>query len=224
MAGDAHRGWLDALSSLHLAGLVAALFPGSLPMRLGTAARRPPEPHALTRLLVAYYRGDGDVEAGLRRLRADRMAIHRAGDGATARQIVARLRLATPELGPLGLIERSEGELVLRTHGAESPLDPSLLELERLAIDGVWYERRMVTVRALAAATNALLAARGLRTRFVPLATAQDTEAWAALEPADALVLDAAGLLAEPLDDIRILACWNRGPLVVYDAAARRVA
>lgn len=216
MARDAHRGWLDAVSSLHTAGLAAALFPASLPARLGSAAHRPPEPFALTRLLEAYYRGDGDIEAGLSRLRSDRMVLHREGDRATARQIVARLRLAAPELGPLALIERSDDELVMRTQGAVEPVAAELLEVERFRIDGAAFERRTITVRALVAATNALLARRGRPERFVPLATCDAVEGWVALEPADALVLDAARLLAEPLDAIRVLACWNRGPLVVY--------
>lgn len=223
MHRDAHRGWLDIVSSLHTAGLASALLPTSLPMRLGSAVQRPPEPWALTRLLEGYYRGDGDVEAGLGRLRGDRMVLHRAGDGATARQIVARLRLATSELGPLGLIERPSGELVLRTQGGQEPIAGELLEVERFHLDGEAYERRTVTVRALASATNALLALRGRPHRFVPLATCDAVEGWVAIEPADALVLDDAGLLAEPLDAVRVLACWTRGPLLVCDPT-RRVA
>lgn len=223
MPREPHRGWLDALASLHTAGLASALFPASLSARLGGAGARPPEPWAFTRLLEGYYRGDGDVEAGLARLRGDRAVLHREGDGATARQIVARLRLAAPELGPLGLIERSRGDLVLRTQGAQEPLGADLLAVERFSIDGEPFERRTVTVRALAAATNALLAFRGQPHRFVPLATCDAVEAWVAVEPTDVLVLEAARLLAEPLDAIRVLAHWHRGPMVVYNAR-RRVA
>lgn len=220
---EIHPGWMEAVGALHTAGLATALFPASLPTRLGDAATRPPEPWALTSLLERYYRGDGDVDAGLMRLRHDRMVIHRQEDRATAREVVARLRLAAAELGPLALIEEPDGRLVLRTHGAYQPLHPALLESERLDVDGVPFERRTIEVRALVGATNALLSQRDLPVRFVPLALRDGVEAYAGLLPADALVLDAAGLLAEPLDAVRALARWDRGPLVVYDPA-RRVA
>lgn len=222
-ANPIHGGWLALLQALQTAGLAMALRPISLPRRLAAAASRPPEPHALTALLEAYYRGDGDVEAGLRRLRADRMVIHREGDGATARQLVARLRLACPEIGPLVLIEEQGGPLVLRTSDARTVLGLDVLDSESMVLDGTRYEQRTVAVRTLVGAANFLLSQRRIRTRFLPLTVAEGVEAYVGLEPADALVLDAAGLLDEPFDAIRSLAAWDRGPLIVYDPA-RRVA
>lgn len=218
-----HAGWRTLLSALHTADLALGLFPATLSPRLGPSAERPPEPWALTQLLERYYRGDGDVDTALARLRQDRVVLHREGDRATARQIVARLRLAAPELGPLGLIEETEGELVLRTSGAQEPLAKELLEDERFEMNGEKYTRRTVTVRALVAATNVLLARRGITRRFVPIAVCEAAECYVAIAPADALVLDASGLLDEPLDEVRALARWNEGPLVVFDPA-RRVA
>ncbi len=225
VAHQTHPRWREVLEGLHRAGLAKALFPASLPARLGSAATRPPEPNALTALLDAYYRGDGDVDAGLVRFRTDRIVLHRERDRATARQIVARLRLAAPELGPLGLIEESGGRLVLRTYAAQEALAPQLLEREPLVLDGVPFERRTIEVRSLVVATNTLLSRRQIPFRFVPLALADSVEAYVALDPADVLVLDAEGLLDEPLDAVRAMARWDRGPLVVYDPnATRRVA
>ena len=218
-----HAGWRTLLSALHTADLALGVSPATLAPRLGSSAQRPPEPSALTQLLERYYRGDGDVDTGLARLRHDRVVLHRERDRATARQIVARLRLAAPELGPLGLIEAGDGDLVLRTFAAQEPLAKELLDDERFAIDGEIYTRRTVTIRALVEATNVLLARRSIGRRFVPLAVCETAECYVAIAPADVLVLDAASLLDEPLDEVRALARWNEGPLVVFDAA-RRVA
>jgi hypothetical protein len=208
-----HPGWVSLLGALHGAGLGTAILTTSLAMRLGAAAKRPPEPSVLTRMLDEYYRGDGNVDVGLVRVRGDRLVLHREGDRATARQIVARLRLALPALGPLGLIEGRDGELVLRTQGTQEPLSPELLEEERLVIDGAVYSQRTVTVRALVAATNVLLSRRRITHRFVPLTLADGIEGYVALGPADTVLLEAEGLLDEPLDELRTFGCWDRAPL-----------
>jgi len=219
-----HPAWAELVQALQTAGIARELALASLPARLDEAAQEFPEPSGLTEVLDGYYRGDGDVDAGLRRVREDRYVCVRERGGATARQVVARLRLACPEIGPLGLVDDDQDRLVLRTSGAQVPFPFDAVEEHSLRVDDTLYVRRNVTVRALVHATNLLLAARDIPHRFLPLDVDEETEIYVALEAADALVLEAVGLFDTPLGALRAFAGWDRGPMVSFDGRERRVA
>ncbi len=218
-----HRDWERFVRSLQSAGLLSELTLESIPERLGAHADEAPDAISTSLLFERYYRGDGDLEAGLRRIRADRYVAHRERDRATAREIVARLRLAIPEIGPLGLVEE-DGVLKLRTFRAQAVLPDALVDEDHMTVMDTVYVRRTVTVRTLVAATNELLRQRNLIHRFVPLDGVDGEEAYVAVEPADALILDSVDALEAPLSALRPFAGWSKGPLVVFPPPTRSVA
>lgn len=209
-----HVEWRRYVEAFHTVGLAQELDIQTLPARLGDPARGTPTSEDVSRLLDGYYRGDGDAEAGMRRTRADRYVTHHAGDRSTARQIVARLRLAVPEIGPLALVDEDarrepSSAISLRTFRRKAPLPRRELDSESFEHSGLLYVRRTITVRALVAATNALLASRGIARRFLPLDGTDELEAYVALEPGDAAVLDLVDAFAAPLDELRAFAGWG---------------
>lgn len=209
-----HVEWRRYLEAFHTVGLGTELEVQSLPARLGEPARAVPTSEHVARLLDTYYRGDGDVETGMRRARADRYVTHHASDRSTARQIVGRLRIAVPEIGPLALVDEDARRdrptaLSLRTFRRRAPLPTRELDAEQFEHSGLLYVRRTITVRALVAATNALLASRGIARRFLPLDGTEECESYLGLEPGDAAVLDLVDAFAAPLDELRAFAGWG---------------
>lgn len=216
---DSHRAWDRLVRAFQSAGLLSELPISSIVARLGAAYHSAPDGVATASLLEPYYRGDGDVEAGLRRIRQDRYVVHRARDTATAREIVARLRLALPEIGSLGLVEEN-GRLFLRTFGAQAELPEAVVDEDQLMVKDTVYVRRIVNVHTLVAATNDLLRQRAISHRFLPLDAREDEEVYVALEPADAILLDSVDALEDSLGTLRPFAGWSKGPLVVFPPPA----
>lgn len=224
--GRVHPGWTAFVDGLARSGVAPDLGAASVPDRVGRGrASRPPEPHARTALLESYFGGEGRPGQALARVRAARLVEHRESRPSTAREIVGRLRLASPELEGLALVDdETSACLVLRTKGARAAIDDAAVGAEQVLARGVVFVRRTVTVRALVAAVNALLAARGSARRFVPLATCDGVEAYVSVRPSRAMVLDAAGALDEPLDDLCDLTRWSADELAAVVDRLRSVA
>ena len=60
---------------------------------------------------------------------------------------------------------------------------------------------------------------RGASFRFLPVHAGEDVDAYLAVEPAAAKVLDSVGFWAEPFEDLRDFAGWVR-PAVTEQAVA----
>lgn len=178
-----HLGWERLRAAMRAAGVLGDLLDGSLHALLGPHARRRPTPAAVVDMLDAATRHE-PAHTGF--------VCVRESDGLTARQVVARLRVALPELGPLTLVdERHDGRdrLVLRTFGRFVVVDEAALETERWAAAERTFERRHVTVRALVDAANGLLASIGSPVRLRPLAAPDGVEAYLAVDEEAAAIL-----------------------------------
>jgi len=204
--GPLHVGWQQLRAALRGAAVVPDLVQRSFHARLGPHARLRPTATAVLDLLDGYFQAEG---AG--RLEEGRWLCHRDGDRDSARQIVARLRTVTPELGLLTFDTASDGQLVLRMAGGCEPVAPEEIEVEHLSCGRSRYIRRTVTVDGLVEAVNRLLARRGIAFRFLPLATPGDVDAYLAVDPRGAEVLDRIGFWDAPLADLQDFAAWPDG-------------
>lgn len=224
--GAVHHSWPPLLSALRTAHVAPDLEPGSLQERVGTRrAWQPVNPTSFTALMASYFRGDGQPSEAVLRSRRARYIVHRESDTSSAREIVGRLRLAAPELGTLRLVDNKDADrLELHTVGVESSIPGSEVALElSKARDGMFC-RRVVTVRALVIATNALLKRRGAPCRFVPLQGPEGIETYVGVEPIGAMILDSVNALDEPLDELCELASWSPDELSEVVARLRTVA
>lgn len=214
----AHGGWERLIEALHAAELATELDAGTLRAMIGRLADLAPDLDVVAAVLDLYYRGGGDAGAALRRAREDRVVAIRERDGTTARQVVSKLRLAVPELGALALVEEPAprflwaSNFLLRTRGGMSALPVAAMELEPVSLRDGEYLRRTVTVRAIIGAANAILGRRGIAWRFVPIESPDGVETYVAVQRDQAMLLDVADVLAEPLESLLGLAAWRSDP------------
>lgn len=213
--GTVHVGWQRVLAALRGAGLARELDHRTLRSRLGVGAEHAPTRDSVFALLEGYYRGDDEFTAGSRRRGQDRWIAVLADEAVAARQIVARIAAVLPELGPMAFVEEKRdgvSRLVLRVAGSCAEVDPEEVEEERIgASESIYYARRTVTVDALVAAANDLLAQRGATFRLLPLDGPGNAAAFVAVEPAGAAMLDAVGAWAPPLDQLDEFTAWPSG-------------
>lgn len=215
--GPLHLGWQRVRAALRGAQIAPDLTSRSFHARLGPHARLCPTDRTTLGLLSAFFRVEGSG-----RLDQGRFLEYREGSRDTARQIVLRLSSLVPELEMLKLVEEHHGGepcFVLRCVGMHTVLDEDALDVVRFDCGGTVYERRTVTVRAIFAAVNSLLAARDLPFRFLQLRTPADTEAWLAVDPRAAQILDEIELWEMELPEAYELAGWTH-----LRARSRRVA
>lgn len=217
-----HAGWERLIRALHGAGVCLELSPQSLRVRLGARIENEPDEASVGALLDDYYRGDGFPMAATRRSRQDRYVVFREDDGATAMQIVARIRFAAPELGALGLVEE-QGAIVMRAGSLRVPLPPESLHEHGLPSAGGVVVRRTIAVSALVAAANQLLAQRGVPFRFVPVTGDDGVEAYLGVTHERAEILDGVDVIDGALEDLDAFACW-RLPVVDSAESVRDVA
>ncbi len=204
-----HLGWSRLRAALRGAGLTPSLLGPAFRGRLGSFSTVCPTPAAVLWLLERHF-----TRLGGDRLHEGRWLSTREEARDSARQIVARLRAAVPELGPLTLAEEHHGgttRLVLRALGGlRAVVSPTEVIEERHEAGGSVYIQRTVTVAALVEATNALLALEGTHAfRFLPIDTPDHAEAWLAVDPAQAELLDAIDLWAAPLEELSATALWS---------------
>ena len=173
---------------------------------------------AVAEVMCDYVARRGHAIEGARRCRARRFFLHREGDHVNASQLVRRLSFLAPELGTmLFVMDDPRQPLKLRTRTASAVVPR--WEIQLSPTDEGKGLRRSVTVRGLLGATNRLLALHDLPFRFVPLATADDYEAYVGVNAFQAMLLDNIDALHQPLIDLRGLLSWR--PLA---PAARHVA
>ena len=199
-----HLGWQRLRAALRGAQVTPGLIDDGFHRRVGGAGSRRPTPAATVGLLDRYFHGEAREE-----LAEGRFLCHRAGDGQGARQIVARLSHILPELRMLTLATEGDG-LVLRCVGAHVVIDPDEVEEQHLSAGTTDYVQRTVTVEALVVATNRLLHDLGHGFRFLPMNAPGDVNAFLAVDPSGAQVLDSIGFWAEPLKDLVDVARWPR--------------
>lgn len=135
-------------------------------------------------ILEHYYAANGDANVGLRRRMTDRFFMHRAEDPATARQLLVRLVLLTPELGGVKLEKMGDGPdatYILRAGDDAAGIfdDPE----DQSTTVGT------ISVRGLVRALNVLLERSKQRHRFVPLMRDESREAYVATTVTGALNL-----------------------------------
>lgn len=204
--GPLHVGWQRLRAALRGAGVAPGLVARSFHARLGPHARVCPTRETVIELMDGYCLGEA-----LGRPSEARYLSHRDGERDSARQIVARIRRALPELGMLTLADESRGgtsRLVLRARGVWAVVPTDEVEEEHFRVGQTDYVRRTVTVDGLVEATNQLLAMRDLPVRFLPLNAPDDVDAYLAVDPAAAEVLDRVCFWAAPLDELRGFARW----------------
>ncbi|MCS6798377.1 MAG: hypothetical protein NZ898_07590 [Myxococcota bacterium] len=211
-----HGGWLALVDALHGADVALDLRRSQLPARLGNGATQAPEPASVARLLESYYRGDGNVEVGVRRRREDRWIVLRPECRPDASRFVETLRALAPELGAVSL----------RAHDGRARLVGPACHAIVPDVAGVRLTCSFagtLSASGIVIAANQMLARVGAPQRWYPLQLG-DTQAWLGLEPSGALVLQDIGLLDRDLDALRAYAALGRGPLVTVGARARGVA
>lgn len=120
--GTIHDGWRRLLKGVHSAGLARELALGTVPERLGSFSTAEPGDSTIGLLFESYYRGEGNLDAALRRTRSDRHVLVRAKDGLALRTLLAFIDSVAPTLGGLGLVRHRE-QLWLRASGAAAALN-----------------------------------------------------------------------------------------------------
>jgi len=213
--GPLHVGWQRLRAALRGAGVAPGLWKRSLHARLGPHARLKPTRATAFDLLDSYLRLEARGRAA-----EGRYLAHLEGNRDSARRIVARLRAAVPELGPLTLAdERHAGRqrLLLRAVGASAEIAPHCVAEEALDHDARWVQRT-VTVDALVASLNQLLALRGLPFRFLPIDGPEDVAAYLAVDRHGAGLLDEVDFWTAPVEELRGFASWLDAPDVVTGA------
>jgi len=136
-------------------------------------------------ILEHYYAANGDANVGLRRRMTDRFFMHRAEDPATARQLLVRLVLLTPELGGVKLEKMGDGPdstCILRAGDDAAGIFDDGDEVAA-SVDGT------VSIRGLVRAVNVLLERSKQRHRFVPIMRDDSREAYVATTVTGALNL-----------------------------------
>jgi hypothetical protein len=226
-----HPEWQRQLDALGAVGLAQELDAAAL-VRLVPPAEisRAPDLDAIADALDGYYRardrgpapgesGKIEIDAAMRRCRRDRHVSVREGEGCSARTIVAKLRLAVPELGGLALVEEPfprfawAAPMVLRARGGVAALPVAAMEVEAVSLRDETYLRRTITVRALLGAANAILSKRGIAWRFLPIQSPEGVESYLAVTRDTATFLDPLAIWADPLEGLLPFACWREGSI-----------
>ena len=205
-----HPTWVELLGVLHSAGLCDELSADSLEARLGGAVLEPPVVETASLLLRSYYRGDGCLETGLRRLRFDRYIGRAFGAPLSAQDVVAWLALISPGLEPLMLVNEgaTSVNMCMRTYNARSStIASSARTFPGGLLDVV--SGHSTSMQSLIVATNELLAIRGLTYRYLPLASGTHLEAYLGIEPIDAALMDMIHAFAAPLESLGAFAQWS---------------
>lgn len=120
--GTVHDGWHRLLKGMQSAGLARELPLGTVPDRLGSFAGVEPGESTIGLLFESYYRGDGNLDAALRRTRSDRHVMVRAKDGLSLRALLGFIDSVAPILGGLAVAQH-RGSLRLRACRASTELN-----------------------------------------------------------------------------------------------------
>lgn len=202
------------IESLRTVGKLGDLSEGLLSALLERLPLTGDEDERRVELLRLYY-VEAPADGGLARRTADRVVIHAADTGQSARDVVQALAACAPELGTLSLqrIGTDDGPLVIRNSAdtfsavneSEEDLDTDQIDLTELESSPT------VTVRALVRAVNILLDRVQVRERFVLVCCDGRRECYARLSLADALALCGAGVLDDDDDEAVLdLGAWGR--------------
>ncbi len=203
------------ISALRDVGLLGDLNDGLLNALLERLPPTHDEDVRRTELMRLYY-VEAPSDGGVARRTKDRLLLHDAESGDSAREIVRRLVECSPEVGALSLerIGTDDGPLVLRTRSDtfsavleadDDDLDTGQIDLSELDASPT------VAVQALVRAVNILLDREDVRERFVLLCCDGRRECYVRVSLADALALCTAGHLASDEDEAVLdLGAWGR--------------